>query len=74
MASCRIFHVAHGLASHAAWALEVVVHRGSGCEMQAPGSMAVALRLRCSVACGILVPRPRTEPPSPALQVQNLSP
>ena len=31
-------------------------------------SVVVALRLSCSAACGILVPRPRLEPTSPALQ------
>ena len=32
------------------------------------GSVAVACRLSCSEACGILVPRPGIEPASPALE------
>ena len=31
-------------------------------------SLAAVLRLRCLVACGILVPQPRIEPMSPALE------
>ena len=32
------------------------------------GSVVEACGLRCSEACGILVPRPRIEPESPALE------
>ena len=44
VASCRIFHMAHGLSSRGLWALVAVVHRVSGCEMQAPGSMGCGTR------------------------------
>ena len=43
----------------------------SSCGVQAlghVGSVVVAHRLSCPVACGILVPRPGIEPTSPALE------
>ena len=48
------------------------VHRLlSSCDARAPeyvGSVVVARGLSCLAACGILVPRPGTEPVSSALQ------
>ena len=46
---------------------------GLSCGMQAlslrcVGSVVAALRLSCPAACGILVPRPRIKPTSPALE------
>ena len=49
----------------------VVVHRLSSCGVWAPkcmGSVLAVLEHSCSVACGILFPRPGIEPTSPALQ------
>ena len=49
----------------------------SSCSAQAPeraGSVVAALELSCSVACGILVPRPGVKPMSPALEGGLLSP
>ena len=46
-------------------------HKLSGCGTWAPkrvGSVLVACRPSCSVTCGILVPRPGTEPAFPAHQ------
>ena len=49
----------------------------SSCGSQVPecvGSAVVSLRFGCPVACGILVPRPRTEPPLPALEGRFVTP
>ena len=48
----------------------------SSCGMGAPehkSSVAVVCWLRCSVACGILVPQPGTEPMFPALEGRFLT-
>ena len=44
-----------------------------GCVGQTLGVLVEALGLSCSVACGILVPRPGIEPMSPALEVRFLT-
>ena len=41
--------------------------------LQCPDSVVAARRLSCSAACGILVPRPGTEPASLALQAMLLT-
>ena len=72
----RYFVVVHRFSSRGPWGPE---HEGAqGCGVWLPeselqqfglaGSPAAARGLSCSEACGILVPPPGIEPPSPALQ------
>ena len=57
--SCSVQHLPCGVRVFCYGACTLVVARGSVVE---------ARGLRCSEACGILVPRPRIEPESPALE------
>ena len=44
------------------------------CGLQTAASVVIALKLSCSVACGILVPLPGIEPMFPALEGRFLTP
>ena len=70
--SCSTRDLCWGVQDLSLWrGLLVVVHGLlSSCRVQAPGrvsSVVVAHGLSCPEACGILVPWPGIEPPSPAL-------
>ena len=70
--------MAHGVFFARCWILFVVVvaDRLSSCGIQAlehAGSVAVVCGHSCSVVCGILVPQPRMEPVSIALQGKSLT-
>ena len=62
--------------SRSTWDLLLWLAGFSSCDAQAlehEGSVVVACKLSCPVACGILVPGPGIEPVSPALEGRFLT-